>query len=263
MTAKKLIEKDFDYVAYVEDRLGSVTEHPSLWLSQVQRSSAQGLVAPEFLLHLLTNIEMFHRAQKTRGIRALKRFMDLIAAVAILPFTLVLFAIIAIAIKLDSKGPVFFKQTRIGFLGVPFKIWKFRTMYEGSAHFLHQVKSDSTGAFFKSDNDPRTTRVGRLLRRWSLDETPQILNILSGDMSLVGPRPLPVYDVAAIPYQMLSRFSVAPGLTGLWQVTARDSNDGQRNLFLDQAYAEQISLKLDLWIIAKTPLVVLRGTGAR
>ena len=82
-------------------------------------------------------------------------------------------------------------------------------------------------------------------------------------MSLVGPRPLPVYDVAAIPYQMLSRFSVAPGLTGLWQVTARDSNDGQRNLFLDQAYAEQISLKLDLWIIAKTPLVVLRGTGAR
>lgn len=263
MTAKKLIEKDFDYVAYLEARLGTVSEAPALWLSQVQRNGELGFVEPEFLLHIFSNLEMYHRAQKSRNIRTMKRIMDLVIALSILPFMLVLFAAIAIAIKLETKGPVFFQQTRIGFMGNPFTIFKFRTMFEGSAHSLHEMKSDSNGSYFKINQDPRITRIGKLLRRWSLDETPQFLNILYGDMTLVGPRPLPIYDVAAVPYQMLARFSVKPGLTGLWQVTARDSNDGQKNLFLDKAYADQISLKLDLWIIAKTPWVVLSGIGAR
>lgn len=262
MTARKITEKQIDFAAYVESHIGSLSEDPKLWQSQVQKNYELGLVNPEFLLHQMVNIELFHQSRRSVGYRIVKRLADLALATLAAPVVMILFPMIALAIKLESKGPVFFKQTRIGFLGVPFSIWKFRTMYENSAYSLDAVQNESSGAFFKNRMDPRITRVGRILRRWSLDESPQFLNILFGDMSLVGPRPLPVYDVAAIPYDMLARFTVPPGLTGLWQVTARGSNDGHKNLMLDKLYAESISLKLDLWILFKTPLVVLRGTGA-
>lgn len=263
MTAKKLKFPEFDFVAYIEERLGEVAAPPDLWLEQVKKSAAAGHVEPELLLHIFTNLTLENLAYPRRGYSLCKRMVDLALIIAVTPFLFVLFAMIACAIKVDSKGPVFFKQTRIGFLGRPFTIWKFRTMYEGSEAMLGQVPGDSTGSYFKSSTDPRTTKMGKFLRRWSLDETPQAINIFLGNMTLIGPRPLPIYDVAAIPYRLLGRFAVQPGLTGLWQVMARDSKDGRKNLALDKLYVDQFGPKLDLWILWRTPWIVLKGTGAR
>lgn len=263
MPAKKLARKHFEYVRYLEERIGPISDPTEMWLPQVERNADLGLVEPEFLLHIFTNIELFYKSRPHRSYMIVKRIIDIIVATIMLPFMCLLYAAIAVAIKIDSKGPVFFKQTRIGFLGLPFTILKFRTMYDESAYMIEGVRGSSIGAYFKCNHDPRITRVGRFLRRWSLDETPQFINILLGDMTLVGPRPLPVYDVVAVPYARLDRFCVKPGLTGLWQVTARDSNDGAKNLLLDSHYANTIGWKLDLKIILKTPWIVLTGIGAR
>lgn len=264
MTAKKLIQpNNMDYVAYLEEKLGRVSDPPEMWLPQVERNARLGLIEPEMLLQVFSNIELFYKSRRHQNYAVVKRMVDICLALAILPFVVALLGIVAIAIKLDSKGPVFFTQTRTGFLGVPFTILKFRTMYVGSDYMLSAVMGDSNGAYFKKSNDPRVTRVGRVLRRWSVDETPQFLNILFGSMTFVGPRPLPSYDVAAIPYSLLDRFAVRPGLTGLWQVTARHSTDAEKNLLIDKEYVANMSWKLDLFILAQTPWVVLKGIGAR
>jgi lipopolysaccharide/colanic/teichoic acid biosynthesis glycosyltransferase len=262
MTATKLKPNTEDYESYLRERLGELGEAPNLWLPQVQKYGALGFVEIEFLLHIFTNISMVTTARKHRIYPIAKRIIDLTLGILTLPLAIPLFGVIALAIKLDSKGPIFFKQTRIGKFGIPFSILKFRTMYEKSEAQLERINSTNSGNFFKVRNDPRITRVGKFLRRWSLDETPQLINIIRGDMTLIGPRPLPVYDVAAIPYRHMDRFSVTPGLSGLWQVTARDSTDGRKNLQIDSEYVKKFGPVIDLWILMKTPGVVIKGTGA-
>ncbi|MHA3976771.1 sugar transferase [Halovulum sp. GXIMD14794] len=171
---------------------------------------------------------------------------------------------VAAAIKLDSKGPVLFSQTRVGRDGTPFKVFKFRTMHTDAearrAALLSQ--SDREGVCFKSRNDPRVTRVGRLLRRYSIDELPQILNILRGEMSVVGPRPALPEEVAAYPDRALGRLAVRPGLTGLWQVSGRADIGFDKMIDMDLAYARSATIILDIALIAMTFRAVLTGKGA-
>lgn len=176
-----------------------------------------------------------------------------------------LFVLIAVAVRLDSPGPVFFRQERIGLGRRKFGMWKFRTMVQDAEARVAALEGSNEvhGAAFKMARDPRVTRVGRLLRKLSLDELPQLLNVLTGDMSLVGPRPLPVRDVERIaePWQQ-RRFSMKPGLTCLWQVNGRHDISFDHWMELDLQYIDHWSPGLDLEIMMKTVPAVLRGTGA-
>ena len=187
------------------------------------------------------------------------RILGAFALLVALPLILA----IAVLIKLDSPGPIFYRQLRLGRYGKPFYIWKFRTMFvDADKHLIH-LRNEIKGGFFKVQADTRITRMGRILRRSSLDELPQFWNVAIGAMSLVGPRALAVYDCLAVPEDLVDRFAVPQGLTGLWQVTARDSNDGVANFRIDAAYVEQRGWRLDLWILLKTIPAVLSGRGAR
>ena len=195
----------------------------------------------------------------------LKRMMDLTAALAVLPLVLPIMAVVAIAVRLESAGPVLFVQERVGFAKRRFRMLKFRTMVEGSELLQAQMEhlNEAQGPIFKIANDPRITRVGRFLRRTSLDELPQIFNVIKGEMSLVGPRPMSLRDVNLFDRGIQrKRFSIKPGLTCLWQVSGRSQLPFSKWLELDLAYIEQWSLGLDLKILLRTIPVVLRGTGA-
>ncbi|NJN87243.1 MAG: exopolysaccharide biosynthesis protein [Leptolyngbyaceae cyanobacterium SL_7_1] len=173
---------------------------------------------------------------------------------------------IAVLIKLDSPGPVFYRQTRVGLHSNSFKVWKFRSMVVNAAELqkrLEAMNETKDGILFKIKDDPRVTRVGKFIRRYSLDELPQIFNVLLGEMSLVGPRPLPLRDVEKFSKRHFIRQEVLPGITGLWQVSGRsDIDDFEHVLNLDVHYIENWSLWLDLKIILQTFQVVLRKTGA-
>lgn len=195
-----------------------------------------------------------------------KRAVDLMAAglglLAISP----LLTLIALAIKLDSRGPVFFAQERVGRGGRTFRMLKFRTMRVGAdaekAKLAHLNTSGDT-RLFKIPNDPRVTRVGTLLRKWSLDELPQLFNVLRGDMSLVGPRPFFESDLATYREHHFGRLGALPGITGLWQVSGRSSiTDFEEVVRLDCEYIHRWSLWLDLEILLKTLPAVMRRTGA-
>lgn len=172
--------------------------------------------------------------------------------------------LLALAIRIESRGPVLFRQTRIGRDGKPFTLYKFRSMYADAearrAALLE--RSDRAGVCFKSRNDPRVTRIGRLLRRFSVDELPQILNVLRGDMSLVGPRPALPEEVAAYPEHARGRLAVRPGLTGIWQVSGRADIGFDKMVDMDIAYAKSRSILLDLMLIALTCRAVIGGRGA-
>lgn len=191
---------------------------------------------------------------------ALDRFLAILGLILLLP----VFAGIALAIRLTSSGPALFVQTRIGRDGRPFRMIKFRTMRVGAealVPFLRAVNC-ADGPLFKVRNDPRVTRVGRVLRRYSVDELPQLVNVVLGSMSLVGPRPpLPVevvsYDAAA-----RRRLAVKPGLTGLWQISGRSDLSWRESLDLDLAYVENWSLALDASVLLRTPQAVVRSRGA-
>jgi exopolysaccharide biosynthesis polyprenyl glycosylphosphotransferase len=194
-----------------------------------------------------------------------KRMIDLAATLFILPLLLPLIALIAAAVKLDSKGPVFFRQDRVGYLKRRFRMLKFRTMVDGADKLQTQLEhlNEAAGPIFKIKNDPRVTRVGRFLRRTSLDELPQIFHVIAGDMSLVGPRPMSLRDVQLFEQGIQrKRFSVRPGLTCLWQVSGRSLLPFSKWLELDLYYIDNWSLALDLRILVKTIPVVLKGTGA-
>ena len=173
---------------------------------------------------------------------------------------------IAIAIKLDSPGTVFYKQTRIGLHGQQFKVWKFRTMRSDAEKFqkeLEALNETKDGIIFKIKDDPRITRVGKFLRRYSLDELPQLFNVILGEMSIVGPRPLPIRDVDKFSEHHFIRHEVLPGITGLWQVSGRsDILDFEQVINLDLNYIENWSLQLDFEILLKTVMVVLKKEGA-
>jgi exopolysaccharide biosynthesis polyprenyl glycosylphosphotransferase len=194
-----------------------------------------------------------------------KRMIDLAAILCMLPLLLPVIGLIAIAIKLDSAGPVLFCQDRVGYLKRRFKVLKFRTMVDGADKLLSQLEhlNEAAGPIFKIKNDPRITRVGRFLRRSSLDELPQIFNVIAGDMSLVGPRPMSLRDVQLFDQGLQrKRFSVKPGLTCLWQVSGRSLLPFSKWLELDLHYIDNWSLALDFRILARTIPVVLKGTGA-
>ena len=194
-----------------------------------------------------------------------KRLLDIVVSLTLLILFFPLFLIVALWIKVDSRGPVFFAQERIGLNKRRFRIYKFRTMVTGAEKMQSSLEelNEVSGPVFKIKEDPRITRVGKVLRRASIDELPQLFNVLTGGMSLVGPRPLPVRD-----YQGLERnwhrrrFSVRPGITCLWQVNGRSSVHFEKWMELDMQYIDQWSLWLDLKILAKTMPAVLKGTGA-
>ncbi|MFN8545816.1 MAG: sugar transferase [Candidatus Binatia bacterium] len=195
---------------------------------------------------------------------AVKRVLDLVAAAAALLLLAPVMALIALAIKLDSAGPVLFIQPRVGLNGRRFPFLKFRTMVYGADRMQAALEhlNEANGPVFKIRDDPRVTRVGRFIRRTSLDELPQLLNVMKGDMSLVGPRPLPLRDVARFDTPAYRRrFSVKPGITCLWQVEGREP-DFDDWINSDMAYIDNWSLGLDIRILVRTIPAVLSGRGA-
>jgi lipopolysaccharide/colanic/teichoic acid biosynthesis glycosyltransferase len=169
-----------------------------------------------------------------------------------------------IAIRMDSKGPIFYRAQRIGRKGRTFTCYKFRTMCVDADKMKESLKhkNERDGVLFKITNDPRVTRVGRLLRKYSLDELPQLYNVMRGDMSLVGPRPPIASEVEQYDISHLRRLDVLPGMTGLWQVEARQDPSFDSYISLDTAYVENWSLWLDMKILARTVGVVFSGTGS-
>ena len=192
-----------------------------------------------------------------------KRLIDVTLAIAALVITAPLFAVIALLIKCDSPGPVFYASDRVGRKGRRFKCHKFRTMVVNAELQKEKLRSanERNGPFFKLANDPRVTKIGRWLRRSSLDELPQLVNVFKGEMSLVGPRPHPVDDYELYSIEHLRRLDVSPGLTGLWQVTARKDPSFDTNMSLDLEYIENWSLGLDFKILLKTIPAVFRAEG--
>ena len=176
-----------------------------------------------------------------------------------------LFALLAVLVRLDDGGPVFYVQERVGRYGRRFRMLKLRTMGVGADAQRAALagQSDVEGPAFKMDNDPRITRVGRFLRRSSLDELPQLVHVLRGDMSLVGPRPPLPEEVDQYARWQRRRLSMRPGLTGLWQVTARDEPDVARWIALDLQYIDQWSLAGDIQLLLRTVPAVISGRGAR
>jgi exopolysaccharide biosynthesis polyprenyl glycosylphosphotransferase len=205
------------------------------------------------------------RPVRLSGPQALaKRTLDLclssLAILLLLPLWVILYA----AIKLDSRGPVFYRQTRIGRHREPFQMMKFRTMVVGADAMIDELReqNEATGPLFKLRRDPRVTRVGRFLRRWSLDELPQLWNVMTGDMSLVGPRPALPPEVDAYEDWHFDRLEVPPGITGLWQVKGRSDLPFDDYVRLDLFYIENWSVGYDLYIMAKTIPAVFAGRGA-
>ncbi|MEL6441210.1 MAG: sugar transferase [Cyanobacteria bacterium J06621_8] len=194
-----------------------------------------------------------------------KRVFDLLVSSALLAVFGLPMVVIAVLIRLDSPGSIIYKQTRVGLKGNQFKIWKFRTMVANAGELQRKLEEQNEvkgGILFKIKDDPRITSIGRYLRRYSLDELPQLFNVLRGEMSLVGPRPLPVRDVAKFSQAHFFRQEVLPGITGLWQVSGR-SDTGSDSVFnLDFEYIRNWSLALDFKILLQTFQVVLGAKGA-
>jgi lipopolysaccharide/colanic/teichoic acid biosynthesis glycosyltransferase len=214
----------------------------------------------------------------TGGARSLaaqlaKRLLDLIVAAICLLVVSPLLLAVAVAIRLDTPGPALFRQTRLGKDRRPFVLCKFRTMYTGCPDDVHrqyvtklltekQPPDGGRAGMFKLEQDDRITRVGQLLRRTSIDELPQLINVIRGDMSLVGPRPALAWEARLFDAAYFDRFTVPPGLTGLWQVSGRNAVTMKQGLELDLEYVRTQSLALDVWILVKTIPVVLSTRGA-
>jgi len=197
---------------------------------------------------------------------ALKRAFDLVGSLTLILFLGPVMVAAAAAVRLSSPGPVFFRQKRWGRAGVQFNCWKFRTMHTGQDRLVDPAtvrRLQDQGVLLKLKNDPRVTRVGAFLRQTSIDELPQLFNVLMGDMSLVGPRPLMLHMLEPYPDLCEARGQVRPGITGLWQISAREQNENAQQMAqYDLAYIRDFSLWADLKIMARTPSVVLFRRGA-
>ncbi|MBE7382476.1 MAG: sugar transferase [Leptolyngbya sp. SIO1E4] len=195
-----------------------------------------------------------------------KRIFDITFALLFVILASPIYLALAIAIRLDSAGPIFYKQTRIGLHGEPFKVWKFRSMVQNADQLQAQLEDENQtkdGVLFKIKADPRITRVGQFIRRYSLDELPQIFNVLLGEMSLVGPRPLPLRDVEKFQERYFIRQDVLPGITGMWQVSGRSDIDNFDDVLkLDLHYIQNWSICLDINILFRTFAAVLKKSGA-
>lgn len=227
--------------------------------TQISRTSLDELLGRPLLI--------FRTTPEASWRIVVKQLTDIFGSLLLLLLFSWLFVLIALAIRFSSPGPVLFRQQRSGLNGRPFTIFKFRTMVTNAEQLKHELAAmnEMSGPVFKVTNDPRITALGRFLRKWSLDELPQLFNVLRGEMSLVGPRPLPVDEVKR--FENLShrrRLSVKPGLTCLWQVKGRNQiNDFREWVRLDLEYIDNWSLWLDLKILLLTIPAVIRGTGAK
>lgn len=199
----------------------------------------------------------------------MKKMMDMTGAVLLLIFTSPFWLFAMIGIKLSDPGPVFYRQKRSGLYGMEFDMWKFRTMYQDADRRLDEVKAEfgneMDGPVFKLKKDPRVFAFGRILRKFSIDELPQLINVLKGQMSLVGPRPLPIYETAAFTSdEHRRRLSVLPGLTGYWQIAGRSNiTDFEKLVALDMYYIDHWSLWMDVRLLLKTIPAVLFARGAK
>ncbi len=207
----------------------------------------------------------FHPVAQNMDMLIVKRIFDLVLTMAASPILLPLFVLIGIAIKLDSRGPVFFTQVRVGLNKRHFRMFKFRSMYEDAEQRLAEIEhlNEAQGPNFKIANDPRVTRLGHFLRRSSLDELPQLINVFLGDMSLVGPRPMSIRDVNLFDKSaQRRRFSVRPGCTCTWQISGRSNLSFDEWLELDLAYIDNWKFFEDIKILIKTVPSVVKGSGA-
>jgi exopolysaccharide biosynthesis polyprenyl glycosylphosphotransferase len=244
-------------------------------LDQASRARLEIVVLPALAKHLSTAISceslagmtlLAYRRSERHGVSwAAKRAVDVTLALAALIIALPFMVATAIAIKFDSPGPVVYRQRRVGLGGREFTLYKFRSMTTDADQRRDELiaANEADGPYFKVSADPRCTRVGRFIRRYSIDELPQLVNVVRGSMSLVGPRPALPSEVAAYPHWFNRRLSVPPGLTGLWQVSGRFLLPFHEAARLDVFYADHWSFGLDLKILARTPAIVMSARGAR
>ena len=227
-------------------------------------SSLSDVATPRITLRPLGALPLMHveAPMFDGGQRLLKAVTDRLLAIVLVVIMSPVIAVVSILIKVDSSGPVFYRQERIGLGGRRFRCLKFRTMRTGAHEERTTLRSESTGVLFKIRDDPRVTRVGRLLRRSSLDELPQLFNVLAGSMSLVGPRPPLASEAAEFGSDVQRRLLVKPGMTGLWQVSGRSDLSWAESVRLDLYYVENWSLYLDLQLMARTVVAVIAGRGA-
>ena len=222
-----------------------------------------------FVVPAITTNDVLGRSWKRVDLYPVaKRMLDVSIALIMLVVLAPVMAIVALAVRLDSNGPIIFRQTRVGKDHRPFTFYKFRSMYHNADTRVHQqfVKNLINGTptdGYKINSDKRVTRVGKFMRKTSLDELPQLVNIVKGDMSLVGPRPPIPYEVAEYKEWHHRRLDVLPGLTGMWQVMGRSEVSFDEMVAMDIAYVEQRSLRTDLALLAQTVPAVLTGRGAR
>ncbi|MGO3899166.1 MAG: sugar transferase [Lactiplantibacillus argentoratensis] len=205
------------------------------------------------------------RQHRRYGYRFIKRVFDFVASLLGLIILSPLFLLIAIAIKVeDPKGAVFYSQTRLGRGEVPFKMYKFRSMVSNADELLEKLLKDNEidGAMFKMQDDPRVTKIGRFIRKYSIDELPQLLNVLQGSMSLVGPRPPLPREVEEYSDYDKQRLAVKPGCTGLWQSTVRNSVGFDEMVKLDLTYISKRSVAFDVYILFKTVVIIFKPNGA-
>jgi exopolysaccharide biosynthesis polyprenyl glycosylphosphotransferase len=262
---------------FVDEIFFSVPAEKKLVIGVVEEARALGIgvrVVPDLYDGLAWNAPVeyigqfptipLHRRDLPIGAFLLKRTLDVIGAVLALVLGWPIVLILIAAIKLDSPGPVFYRAQRTGRKGRTFTCYKFRTMCADAEKLKKDLidQNERDSILFKIANDPRITRVGRILRKYSLDELPQFYNVLRGDMSLVGPRPPLASEVEQYDLAHLRRLDVLPGMTGLWQVEARQDPSFDSYISLDTAYVENWSLWLDMRILARTVGVVLSGTGS-
>lgn len=229
------------------------------------RAAVREMVIVRFPGDFLTNIPgaVLSLARVTDVRMWLKRVGDVVGSLLLLIALWPVFLIVAVLIKLTSPGPVLFRQERLGLHRRPFRMWKFRTMWPEAEQQEAELLRAHHGVFFKPSNDPRVTPLGRVLRKYSLDELPQLINVLKGEMSLVGPRPIRDFELQQFTtWQQLRRFSLKPGLTCLWQVNGRSNTSDEDRLRYDLEYVEHWSLLLDFKILLRTIPAVFSGNGA-
>ena len=277
------LERMLDARSYYELILLRTKDARERVLNAAEICDARGVtfkMVPDLLEIRMGEVQMDHHlglpayrikhASLTRANFMTKRALDVAFSALLLLLTAPFWLVICVLIKLDSKGPILFTGKRYGFKGSVFQAYKFRTMVVDAESRIDEVKAlnDTKGAFFKAKKDPRVTRVGKYLRRYSLDEFPQFLNVLLGEMSVVGPRPLALTtgEVEALERDFgetaKKRANLLPGITGLWQVSGRSDVSTEQRFALDLYYIEHWSLGLDLEIILKTPYVMVFGKGA-
>ncbi len=243
-------------------------------VSQCERQNVRVRVVPDVFQQRMQHVDLDSLrgipligpapAQMGSSARLAKRIIDLAFTILILPVLAIIFPIVGILIKLDSSGPIIFKQRRVGKDGHVFDVYKFRSMVEGADKMQADLadQNEAEGPLFKMKNDPRVTRLGRIIRQTSVDELPQFINVLKGDMSIIGPRPGTPDEVAQYEPWQRERLSMPPGITGLWQVSGRSDVPFDEMCLLDIFYIDNWSLDLDIRIFLQTILYVLTGKGA-